>query len=370
MPTVMHGCVTFRVAPDRAEALSCLLWTLPDVTGIEESPSSGTPAFSPDPRWEVIEFGTRAAADFQRWLRSERFRTGSSIALKLYVRVSTAAAWRAWQGKHLRAAPTDDAVICGAVLLRDRDYTASSRRRVKGRKIGRHLWVGPPWQQLPPDRTSVVIEPGMAFGSGDHPTTRWCLTALDRLARHSFPVTRLFDVGTGSGVLAIAAARLFPKADLWLCDLDPTCAEAVRRGFNQNRLARRRRHGFWGENALLETIPAPQQTFDVVLSNIYLESLEALTGPVADLVRPGGRWIVAGLLGTPQIRQFRHAVARRWSILRVHPNRSRSKQHNAPVWWGVELTPRERPQWTVTSFPHGGRHTPCACRPSGPRARA
>src|SRR6266851_4784266 len=83
------------------------------------------------------------------------------------------------------------------------DWASAWKSHLKAVRTGR-LWIGPPWEALPVDRIPIVIEPKMAFGTGDHPTTLLCLEAIDQyLQRH--PGSDMLDVGTGSGVLANAA---------------------------------------------------------------------------------------------------------------------------------------------------------------------
>jgi ribosomal protein L11 methyltransferase len=98
------------------------------------------------------------------------------------------------------------------------DWAERWRRFHRPARIG-PLWVGPPWESPPPDALAVVIDPGRAFGTGAHPTTRLCLELLLDLPRGS-----VLDVGCGSGVLAIAAARL-GFAPVVAVDVDPTAVE-------------------------------------------------------------------------------------------------------------------------------------------------
>ncbi|NQU10403.1 50S ribosomal protein L11 methyltransferase, partial [bacterium] len=160
--------------------------------------------FAVDPAFAIVEYGSGAARRFGRWLQSESFRGAGGVLLCAYVAVRDAAAWRRWRRALPRRCPGLRILRHG--LVAPRDYQAGVHARWRGRCVGRRLWVGPPWVNPPTDRLAVVIEPGLAFGTGDHPTTRLCLAALDRLSARRFCVRRVFDVGTGSGVLAIAAA--------------------------------------------------------------------------------------------------------------------------------------------------------------------
>jgi ribosomal protein L11 methyltransferase len=129
------------------------------------------------------------------------------------------------------------------------------------------LWIGPPWLESPPDRPAVVIDPGRAFGTGAHPTTRLCLELLLELPRGS-----LLDVGCGSGVLAIAAARVGfePVAAI---DADAAAVDATRRNATANGVTL----DAWQTDALAEALPAT----DVAVANIALVAVELLAPRLA-----------------------------------------------------------------------------------------
>jgi ribosomal protein L11 methyltransferase len=126
------------------------------------------------------------------------------------------------------------------------------------------LWVGPPWEQSPAGATAVVIDPGRAFGTGAHPTTRLCLELLAELERGS-----LLDVGSGSGVLGIAAAKLGYRP-VTAIDVDPQAVEATRANAAANEAEVEARVADAAVAALPET--------DLVVANITLEAVERL-GP-------------------------------------------------------------------------------------------
>jgi ribosomal protein L11 methyltransferase len=128
-------------------------------------------------------------------------------------------------------------------------------------RVGR-LWVGPPWEEPPADADAIVIDPGRAFGTGGHATTRLCLQLIAELERGS-----LLDVGCGSGVLAIGAARLGfdPVTAL---DHDPAAVEATERNAAANDVALECRRA----DALADALPR----VDVAVANISSEAIERL----------------------------------------------------------------------------------------------
>jgi len=124
------------------------------------------------------------------------------------------------------------------------------------------LWVGPPWEEPPVELTPIVIDPGRAFGTGSHPTTRLCLELLLEQDRAS-----VLDLGCGSGVLAIASAKL-GFAPVFALDSDEAAVEATRRNAADNGVELEIRQA----NALADPLPE----VDLVLANIDLATLNAL----------------------------------------------------------------------------------------------
>jgi ribosomal protein L11 methyltransferase len=127
------------------------------------------------------------------------------------------------------------------------------------------LWVGPPWEEPPAGATAVVIDPGRAFGTGAHPTTRVCLELLAELERGS-----LLDIGCGSGVLAIAGSKLGYEP-VTAIDLDPQAVEAARANAIANEVVL--------EARLADAVGGALPAADLALANITLEAVERL-GPL------------------------------------------------------------------------------------------
>lgn len=166
-----------------------------------------------------------------------------------------------------------------------------------GRVVAGRLWVGPPWETPPAGLASVVIDPGRAFGTGGHATTLLCLELLARRPRG--PV---LDLGCGSGILALAAARL-GHAPVLACDDDPAAVEATRENAARNGCEVQA----WQCDALYDELP---KGVDLWLANLQLAPLEEL-GWRPDLPP---RLIVSGLLEGESFAPAGYRIAERRSL--------------------------------------------------------
>lgn len=157
-------------------------------------------------------------------------------------------------------------------------------------RVGRRLVIRPTWRrhQRAPGDVVLALDPGMAFGTGLHPTTRLCLAALEPLAEDGrLAGARVLDVGCGSGILAIAAIKLGAVAALGL-DTDPIAIEATIANSRRNRLARRIR-------ARAGSLPSGEAPYDVVLANLIAGVLVPLASFLYDELRPGGTLLGSGI---------------------------------------------------------------------------
>jgi ribosomal protein L11 methyltransferase len=174
----------------------------------------------------------------------------------------------------------------------DDDWSVRWREGLGVVRISPRLAVRPPFvPDDPQGSAALVIDPGQAFGTGGHASTRLALTLLDGLAGAGLRGARVLDVGTGSGVLALAALLLGAESAVGF-DLDPVAAREARANAAANGLAGRARL-FAGPIAALR---AP--SFDLVLANLLRRELLPILGALADALRPGGRAVLAGLLAS------------------------------------------------------------------------
>ena len=157
-------------------------------------------------------------------------------------------------------------------------------------RIGRRIVIRPAWRRhrRRPGDVVLALDPGQAFGTGLHPTTRLCLEGVERLGDAGLlDGARVLDVGCGSGILALAAAGFGARHVLGL-DTDPLAVEATHRNALRNRCARR-------VKARQGSLPAPDGPYDVVLANLIASLLVGLARPLHEATRPGGRLVAGGV---------------------------------------------------------------------------
>ncbi len=156
--------------------------------------------------------------------------------------------------------------------------------------VGRRLRVQPSWETAPAAQEQVIVrlDPGMAFGTGTHGTTRLCLEALAPLFEEGEAPQRVLDVGTGSGILAIAAAALGSERVL-ACDIDPEACRTARENADRNGV---------GERVEVTGRPLEELegNFDVILANILAEELVRLAPQLVSRLAPAGALILSGIL--------------------------------------------------------------------------
>lgn len=167
--------------------------------------------------------------------------------------------------------------------LEEQDWVRLTQSQFEPIPISQRLWIVPSWHAAPDaDAINLVLDPGLAFGTGSHPTTRLCLQWLDRDLR---PGASLLDYGCGSGILAIAAKKL-GAGDVIGVDIDP---QAVQSAFD-NAAANETTARFYLPDA------APDAQYDVVMANILSNPLRILAPMLAARTRAGGRIVLSGIL--------------------------------------------------------------------------
>jgi ribosomal protein L11 methyltransferase len=189
-------------------------------------------------------------------------------------------------------------------ILEDKDWEREWMQHYRPMPFGRRLWVCPSWLE-PPDPTAVnlLLDPGLAFGTGTHPTTALCLAELDGMALDGQCVV---DYGCGSGILAVAALKLGASAALGV-DNDPQALVATRDNAGRNGIH---------PDALEVALPgaydrlAWSQRAGVVIANILAGPLAELAETLLGLLKPGGTLLLSGLLDTQAAGLCAHYAGR------------------------------------------------------------
>jgi ribosomal protein L11 methyltransferase len=220
-----------------------------------------------------------------------------------------------WSHTHLLALFEDgtdgDAVLAHLKLLRggelpesqverieDQDWERSWMDNFQPMRFGRRLWIVPSWHEAPePDAVNLLLDPGLAFGTGTHPTTALCLEWLDG---QELAGCRVLDFGCGSGILGIAALLLGAESALGT-DIDPQALDASRDNAGRNGLPAEAFPVYLPEQL-------PQQPVDVVVANILAGPLVQLAPTITALVKQGGRLALSGILAE-QAEEVRAAYA-------------------------------------------------------------
>jgi ribosomal protein L11 methyltransferase len=192
------------------------------------------------------------------------------------------------------------AVLPGARAARVEDDWPDAWRRFHRPVVVEGLWLGPPWEEPPDPARAVVIDPGRAFGTGAHPTTRLCVALLASLpARGS-----LLDIGCGSGVLAIAAARL-GFSPVRALDVDPVAVETTRANAAANGLA----VDAFVCDAELEALPRA----DTAVANVLLRPVERILERVDVVAAVTSGYLASDVLHAPGWRHVERRERDGWA---------------------------------------------------------
>lgn len=196
--------------------------------------------------------------------------------------------------------PLDAARVASRPAAPEAEWRDAWKRHFRTVRLTRQIVVVPSWDRHDPAPGDCVIhlDPGQAFGTGAHATTRLVLELMQEHADGGERPRRILDLGTGSGILALAAAALWPEAEVHAVDDDPVAVAVARENAEANRAALSIA-GEW-----------PVGSFDLVVANIQADVLIALAGQLAARLSPGGHLILSGLL-TEQVAAVAHEYAAR-----------------------------------------------------------
>ena len=171
-------------------------------------------------------------------------------------------------------------------ILEDKDWEREWMSHYHPIRCGDRLWICPSWQQPPePEAVNLLLDPGLAFGTGTHPTTFLCLQWLDSLELNN---KQIIDYGCGSGILAIASLLLGAKNAIGV-DIDPQALLATADNAQRNHIDPERINSYLPDSA-------PNTTADIVIANILAGPLTELAPLLASLTKPGGQLCLSGIM--------------------------------------------------------------------------
>jgi ribosomal protein L11 methyltransferase len=178
----------------------------------------------------------------------------------------------------------DGCEVLGIAPVADQDWVRLTQSQFAPVEITPEFWIVPTWHEPPAAaKRTIRLDPGLAFGTGTHPTTRMCLRWIARQGGAS-ALGRVLDYGCGSGILAIAAAK-YDATDIDAVDIDPAAVDSAQRNAQDNHVVLR--------TALPD---AAQGVYQTVLANILASPLQVLAPLLCTHVAPGGHLVLAGIL--------------------------------------------------------------------------
>ena len=262
--------VTLQADAARAEALSDALMEAGALSVAIEDADAGTAAETP-------QFGEPGHFPSALWEHSRVIALidGATPAVELEAMLAAAA-----QAAGLASVPRFT-----TAAVAEQNWVQLTQSQFDPIRISARLWIVPSWHTAPdPSAINIELDPGMAFGTGSHPTTQLC---LEWLCDSITPGCSVLDYGCGSGILAIAAAKLGAGEVLGI-DIDEKAVEAARDNAERNATTIRLQHS---------GVPLGD-CFDIVVANILTNPLCVLAPPIAARVAPGGRVALSGVLET------------------------------------------------------------------------
>jgi ribosomal protein L11 methyltransferase len=190
--------------------------------------------------------------------------------------------------------------LLGEEKFADEDWLAKSREGFGAFEVGQGFYVRPLWDngRAPEGRIPIVVNPGMAFGTGGHETTRLCMCLLEELASDKSLTGPVLDIGAGTGILAFTA-HLLGIDDVTALDIDPDCGPAMAEFIQMNSGAARHEKPFLPLIGTLEDAGLNKK-YNLMLANILLETIQELLPQMLQRLAPSGYLIASGILAERQ----------------------------------------------------------------------
>ena len=224
--------------------------------------------------------------------------------------------------------------------LPQKDWVEENRKVFPAFKVGRFWVYGSHIKSpLPQGLLSICVDAAQAFGSGTHATTKGCMLAIQSNSLSRRHVKRILDLGSGTGILSMAAKYIYPNASIIAADCDRISVKTTLENWQLNHFSNK---GFFAvhSNGFSNTKLRSKRKFDLIIANILVKPLRVLSPLIAQNLNSNGRVIISGLL-TSQVRDIRavyrhhnlfvkrHFQIKEWSTLLLAPNTTSLKELNS-----------------------------------------
>ena len=188
-------------------------------------------------------------------------------------------------------------------VVKEEEWQESWKEHFHALRVGTRTMIVPTWRTYEPldDDIVITLDPGMAFGTGHHPTTRMCLELLET---HVEPGDRVLDLGCGSGILSIAAAKL-GAAEVFGLEIDPIAVSVAERNVRENGV----HDTVTTDEATLPHPKAESDCYDLLVANVSAKVITELADHIVGVVRSGGTLIFSGILDKQQTEVIERMVA-------------------------------------------------------------
>lgn len=204
--------------------------------------------------------------------------------------------------------------------MEEEDWANGWKKYYQPLEIGQRLYVVPEWlpHEAPEGRVSLILNPGLTFGTGAHPTTQLCLEGVERCAQTG---QRVLDLGCGSGILSIAALKLGADCALGV-DIDPKAPDVARENAELNSVSPERYRLLAGDVLGDKSLQAELagKKWDLILANIVADVIIPLSAMVGPWLAPGGKFLCAGIIDT-RAAEVRSALEKNGFVIEAAPER-------------------------------------------------
>jgi len=322
-----------QVKKEESDLVSAWLFAHSPLAGIQESPLNASRIFLGDPENSPSHYSANEAgrARHHEFVQSEKFKETAQpegeILLCCFYDESIVSLFEDLKKNLQEKFP--DVQFFQLKKIEARDYLKEFRENV-GVYENKNFWIGPEWKKEASltQPIQLIIDPGLAFGTGTHPTTQMCCEELLNLQEKKLLKTtdlKIWDLGCGSGVLSFAALKIFPNfKELLATDVDPLCEAEFLKNAQLNNMDLSRFSLSFGNEAEAVFLG---KNFDLLISNLYSEVLVSLLPSLDPCLPQGAFWVASGIMEGEAEETFLKATQEAFELLNSEKRPSESGEN-------------------------------------------